>query len=111
MKALGLSDEINQFHWTMLKSVLLILSLLPASHFFLNLWQSTHAASQIVVGFLALSMFSALAILSFYSALNATVLNLKYEFSSLLEQQIVRVYGYVPMLFLMAMMSYLATCL
>ena len=29
MKAFFLLDELNQFHWAMLKSVLLILSLLP----------------------------------------------------------------------------------
>ena len=37
MKALILSDEISIFHWSMLKSVLLILSLLPVSQVFLNL--------------------------------------------------------------------------
>ncbi|ENW31402.1 hypothetical protein F924_00245 [Acinetobacter lwoffii ATCC 9957 = CIP 70.31] len=31
MKALILGDEINQFHWSMLKSVLLVLSMLPIS--------------------------------------------------------------------------------
>lgn len=31
MRALFLSDDVNQFHWSVLKSVLLILSLLPIS--------------------------------------------------------------------------------
>ena len=109
MKALLLSDEISQFHWAMLKSVLLILSLLPISQFFINLWQSADATSQIIIGFMAMSVFSALMIISFYNALNLTVVQLKTEFSSLLEQQLVKVYRYVPMLSLAAMLSYLVT--
>ena len=109
MKALLLSDEISQFHWAMLKSVLLILSLLPISQFFINLWQSADATSQIMIGFMAMSVFSALMIISFYNALNLTVVQLKTEFSSLLEQQLVKVYRYVPMLSLAAMLSYLVT--
>ncbi len=108
MKALFISDEINQFHWAMLKSVLLILSLLPISQFFLNLWQGTEGSSQIMVGFFAISLFSAMSILSFYSALNTTVLRLKEEESSVFEQHVVKVYRYIPMLSLAMMMSYLA---
>lgn len=107
MKALLLSDEISQFHWTMLKSVLLILSLLPISQFFLNVWQGADASSQIMIGFMAISVFSALSIISFYQALNLTVVQLKAEFSSLLEQYAVKCYRYVPMLFLAGMLSYL----
>jgi len=109
MKALLLSDEISQFHWTMLKSVLLILSLLPISQLLLSLWQSADASSQIMIGFMAMSVFSALAIISFYTALNLTVIQLKTEFSSLLEQYAVKFYRYVPMLFLASMVSYLVT--
>ena len=109
MKALLLSDEINQFHWSMLKSVLLILSLLPMSQFFLNLWQDADASSQIMIGFMAISVFSALSIISFYNALNFTVVQLKTEFSSLAEQYAVKIYRYLPMLFLVSMISYLVT--
>jgi len=108
MKALLLSDEISQFHWTLLKSVLLILSLLPIHQFFLNLWQSADANSQIVIGFMAISVFSALSIISFCGALNLTVVQVKTEFSSLLEQYALKFYRYVPMLFLAGMLSYLA---
>lgn len=54
MKALILGDEINQFHWSMLKSVLLVLSMLPISQGIVHLWQSTEGSSQIMVagGFL-----------------------------------------------------------
>ncbi|MDM1248053.1 hypothetical protein ACFODO_17410 [Acinetobacter sichuanensis] len=109
MKALFLSDEINQFHWSMLKSVLLILSLLPMSQLLLNVWQELDASSQIMMGFLGMSVFSALAIISFYSALNATVSKLNIEHLSKLDGILVRVYRYMPMLFLASMLSYLAT--
>lgn len=109
MKALLISDEINQFHWSMLKSVLLILSLLPLSQFFLNFWNSTEGSSQIMVGFMAISVFSAFSIISFCSALNASILNLEQEQSSVFEQAIVKLYRYIPMLSLAAIMSYLAT--
>ncbi len=108
MKAL-LLDEISQFHWNMLKSVLLILSLLPMSQFFMNLWQDADANSQIMIGFMAISVFSAVSIISFCSALNFTVVQLKTEFSSFAERYIVKFYRYVPMLFLVSMLSYLVT--
>lgn len=108
MKALILSDEINHFHWAMLKSVLLILSLLPLSHFFFNLWQSTEGSSQIVVGFFAISLFSASTLISFSSALHATVMQLREQDYSQLEQHIFQLYRYVPMGFLTVMLSYLA---
>ena len=69
MKALILSDEINQFHWAMLKSVLLILSLLPISQGILHVWNSTEGSSQIMVGFFAISLMSTWLALSFWSAL------------------------------------------
>ena len=114
MKALLLSDEITQFHWSMLKSVLLILSLLPMSQFFMNLWQGADASSQIMIGFMAISVFSAVSIISFCSALNFTVVQLKTvqlktELSSFAEQYAVKIYRYLPMLFLVSMMSYLVT--
>lgn len=111
MKALLLSDEINQFHWSMLKSVMLVLSLLPLSQVFLNLLHSTDATSQIMLGFLAISIFSAVTIISFYSALSATVIQINQPQASLFEKQIIQIYRYVPMLFLAGMLSYLAMAL
>ena len=109
MKALLVSDEINHFHWSMLKSILLVLSLLPLSHFSMQLWVSIEGSSQIMVGFMAISVFSACAILSFYSALNATLQKLQDQNYSAFEQGMVKAYRYVPMLSLTVMMSYLAT--
>lgn len=58
MRALFLSDDVNEFHWSVLKSVFLILSLLPISQGILSLWQMSDASSQIIVGFIALSIFN-----------------------------------------------------
>ena len=109
MKALMLNDEINQFHWAMLKSVLLILSILPVSQGIVYLWQSTEGSSQIMVGFFALSMMSTLLVLCFWSALQATVAKLKQANESAFEQAVVKVYCYIPMLSLAAMMSYVVS--
>lgn len=110
MKALFISDEINQFHWSMLKSVLLVLSLLPLSQWFFDIWHSTEGSSQIMVGFMAISVFSACAIISFCSALTATLKNVELEQPrSSVEAMLVKLYGYVPMLSLAIMLSYLTT--
>ncbi|MCW8039548.1 MULTISPECIES: hypothetical protein [Acinetobacter] len=108
MKALILEDEISQFHWAMLKSVLLVLSILPVSQGILHLWQSTEGSSQIMVGFFAISMMSSLLVLSFWSALQATVAKLKQDQQSVFENTVVQMYRYVPMLSLAAMISYIA---
>ncbi|QIO07842.1 hypothetical protein [Acinetobacter lanii] len=109
MKTVLLSDQINQCHWSMLKSVVLILSLLPLSHFFMNLWQSTEGSSQIMIGFMVISVFSACSIISFYAALNATVMPIEQTEASAFERAVVKVYRYIPMLSLTGMMSFLAT--
>ena len=111
MKALFLSDEINQFHWSMLKSVLLILSLLPLSQLFLNVWQDLDASSQIVMGFIGISVFSALSIVSFFNALHATVSKFDFDELSSSDILLIKTYRYVPMLVLASMLSYLATLL
>ena len=38
MKALTLLDDVSQFHWSMLKSVLLILSMLPVAQGVFSVW-------------------------------------------------------------------------
>ena len=108
MKALILGDEINQFHWSMLKSVLLVLSMLPISQGILHLWQTTEGSSQIMVGFFAISLMSSLFALCFWSALKASVLQLKQRQTSVFENMMVQTYRYLPMLSLASMISYLA---
>ena len=107
MKAFFMLDELNQFHWTMLKSVLFILSLLPISEGALSLWQTTEGSSQIMIGFFALSMLSAWFVLCFLSALKTTVWD-NQEMISRYEQLMFKVYRYIPMLFLSSLVAYLS---
>ena len=107
MKAFFMLDELNQFHWTMLKSVLFILSLLPISEGALSLWQTTEGSSQIMIGFFALSMLSAWFVLCFLSALKTTVWD-NQEMISKYEQLLFKAYRYIPMLFLSSLVAYLS---
>ena len=107
MKAFFMLDELNQFHWTMLKSVLFILSLLPISEGALSLWHATEGSSQIMIGFFALSMLSAWFVLCFLSALKTTVWD-NQEMISRYEQLMFKVYRYIPMLFLSSLVAYLS---
>ena len=107
MKAFFMLDELNQFHWAMLKSVLLILSLLPISEGTLSLWQATEGSSQIMIGFFALSMLSAWFVLCFLSALKTTVWD-NQEMISRYEQLLFKAYCYIPMLFLSSLVAYLS---
>ena len=107
MKAFFMLDELNQFHWTMLKSVLFILSLLPISEGALSLWQTTEGSSQIMIGFFALSMLSAWFVLCFLSALKTTVWD-NQDMISRYEQLLFKVYRYIPMLFLSSLVAYLS---
>ena len=107
MKAFFMLDELNQFHWTMLKSVLFILSLLPISEGALSLWQTTEGSSQIMIGFFALSMLSAWFILCFLSALKTSVWH-NSEMISKYEQILFKTYAYIPMLFLSSLVAYLS---
>ena len=110
MKALIWSDEVNQLHWSMLKSVVVILALLPANDFLLQLWQSTEGSSQIFIGFTVISVFSALSILGFIFALLASTLKMtKENLFTVVERRVLQVYRYIPMLLLMVILSYLAT--
>ena len=107
MKAFFMLDELNQFHWAMLKSVLLILSLLPISEGALSLWHATEGSSQIMIGFFALSMLSAWFVLCFLSALKTTVWD-NQEMISRYEQLLFKAYRYIPMLFLSSLVAYLS---
>lgn len=107
MKAFFILDELNQFHWTMLKSVSLIFMLLPITEGALSLWQVTEGSSQIMIGFFALSMLSAWLVLCFLSALKTSVWN-NHELISKYEQLLFNAYRYIPMLFLSSLVAYLS---
>ena len=108
MKAFVLSDEITQFHWAMLKSVLLILTILPLMNGAVTLWQHTEGSSQIMIGFFALSVMSAWLVVCFMTALKATLWQVQTQHSAM-EQKIFQAYRYVPMLFLSSLVAYLAS--
>ena len=108
MKAFVLSDEITQFHWAMLKSVLLILTILPLMNGAVTLWQHTEGSSQIMIGFFALSVMSAWLVVCFMTALKATLWQVQTQ-HSVTEQKIFQAYRYVPMLFLSSLVAYLAS--
>ena len=107
MKAFLILDELNQLHWTMLKSVLLILSLLPLGEAALNVWQTTEGSSQIMIGFFALSLFSTWFVLCFVSALKTSVWH-RDEFISSYEQLLFKAYRSVSMVFLSSLVAYLS---
>ena len=107
MKAFFMLDELNQFHWAMLKSVLLILMLLPITEGALSLWHATEGSSQIMIGFFALSMLRALFVLCFLSSLKTTVWD-NQEMISRYEQLLFKAYRYIPMLFLSSLVAYLS---
>lgn len=107
MKAFLILDELTQFHWVMLKSVLLILGLLPIAEVSLKLWMSTEGSSQIMIGFFALSIVSAWLMVSFFAALKASVWQAK-QISTQYEQLLFKAYRYVPMVFLSSLVAYLS---
>ena len=107
MKAFLVLDELNQFHWAMLKSVLLILALLPIADVSLKLWLSTEGSSQIMIGFFALSIVSAWLMVSFFTALKTSVWQTK-QMVSKYEQLLFKAYRYVPMVFLSSLVAYLS---
>ncbi|ENF2036520.1 hypothetical protein ACLQM0_000456 [Acinetobacter baumannii] len=107
MKAFLVLDELNQFHWAMLKSVLLILALLPIAEVSLKLWLSTEGSSQIMIGFFALSIVSAWLMVSFFTALKTSVWQTK-QMASKYEQLLFKANRYVPMVFLSSLVAYLS---
>ena len=111
MKAILLNDEVNQLHWSMLKAVVLVLSLLPVSQGLLHVWQATEGSSQIMVGFVFISLFASLSLLSFGAALYMLDQHLNADEQAPWLQKVVSAYRYVPMLSLASMFSYLATML
>lgn len=109
MKALFLMDEINRFHWSVVKSVCLILSLIPIGQAVANVWSWSDVSSQILVGFIGFSFLCAWLLLSFFSALKMSTLILSVQQNQTsLENHMLMFYRNVPMLSLAGVVSYLA---
>ncbi len=108
MKALFLSDEVNQLHWSVLKALCFVLSLLPLSQSAITLWLLSDASSQIMVAFLSISVLSSVWLVTFFNALQLTVVSLAHLNLSPLETQLIRIYRQVPMMTLAGMMAYMS---
>ena len=104
MKTLFLKDEIYDLHWKMLKAVALIASLLPAQQMAEILWYVSDAESQIVLGFFAVSLFSACASLAFIAALQMINTHVTLERQPI-EHYLIKAYQHIPMLFLVGVVS------
>ena len=106
MRAFLVTDQLNQLHWLMLKSVLMILALLPLSQFFLDLLANTEGSSQIMIGFFSISMLSASCILAFVTALKTTVTECDLV-ETKAQQLLFKAYRQIPMLSFVAILMYL----
>lgn len=106
MRAFMITDPLNQLHWAMLKSIAIILAILPMSHILLQAIENAEGSSQIMIGFFALSILSTNCLISFVTALRITTWqdNLAQNSS---ERLLIRAYQHVPMLFLTTILVYL----
>lgn len=62
------SEATYRIHRALLKSILLTLILLPLTAQLDQLWKKTEGISQIILGFFALTLLSALLSVCFYTA-------------------------------------------
>ena len=108
MRAFLMTDQLNQLHWAMLKSVLVVLALLPIGQFLFDLLAHAEGSSQIMIGFFTISMMSASVILAFLTALKSTVVECDLvETKS--QQWLFNIYRQVPMMTFVAIIMYLVS--
>lgn len=106
MRAFLMTDQLNQLHWAMLKSVLIVLALLPTSQFLFDVLSTAEGSSQIMIGFFSISMMSAGCILAFLSALKSTVVECDLvETKS--QHLMLKIYRQIPMVFFVSILMYL----
>lgn len=106
MRSLLMSDSLNQLHWTMLKSILVILALIPISNTLVGLLATAEGSSQIMIGFFTLSMMSASCILAFIAALKSTVIECDLV-ETKAQKAMFKVYRQIPMVFFVSILMYL----
>ena len=106
MRAFLMTDQLNQLHWAMLKSVLVVLALLPIGQFLFDLLAQAEGSSQIMIGFFTISMMSASVILAFLTALKSTVAECDLV-ENKAQQWAFKLYRQVPMLSFVAILMYL----
>lgn len=91
-------DELSRFHWAVIKTLLMILSIVLISHGLAIFLLNIEGSSQIVIGFFVLSLCSAAIILAFASALRITVRTAQIDMTPL-QQLLLNCYRQVPMVF------------
>ncbi|MEB3753543.1 hypothetical protein [Acinetobacter sp. MD2(2019)] len=101
-------EPINQFHWRILKTVGLILAILPVQQAYLELWQISQASSQIVFGFFALSLFCSWLSVGFICALQLLQFPVSTIFSDA-EMRVVKYYKQLPMLLFVLLVAYISS--
>ena len=106
MRAFLMTDQLNQLHWGMLRSVLIILALLPMSQFLFDLLSNAEGSSQIMIGFFTISVMSASCILAFITALKSTVSECEFV-ENKIQEVMFKVYRQMPMVFFVSILMYL----
>lgn len=101
-------EPINQLHWRILKTVLFILSILPAQEGYMQLWKISHESSQIILGFFAVSLFCSWLSIGFIWALQMLQQPSSIVISDV-EQRLIKYYRQVPMLFFVMLVAYLSS--
>ena len=91
-------DELSRFHWMVIKTVLMIVSIVSISHGLTTFMLNVEGSSQIVFGFFVLSICSAGIVLAFASALQVTVRTAQIDMTPI-QQLLLKCYRQVPMLF------------
>lgn len=106
MRTFLLADRLNQLHWSMLKIVLMIIALLPLSQALHFLWLQADLSSQIIFGFLGLSVFTASCLIVFIFALQATTWTTDL-IRNRQQQRLFELYRQLPMLFFSAYLVFI----
>ncbi|WP_343598027.1 hypothetical protein [Acinetobacter sp.] len=101
-------EPINQLHWRVLKTVTLILGLLPVQEVYVQLWKISQESSQIIFGFFAVSLFYSWLSIGFICALQMSHMSLSLARSDV-EQRLIQYYKQVPMLFFVLLVAYIGS--
>ncbi|KAA8733925.1 hypothetical protein F4V57_07705 [Acinetobacter qingfengensis] len=105
MRTFFLPDELSRMHWAVLKTVFLTFLILPISHFLAQMIGSVQGSSQIMVGFIGISLISATIIIAFTAALKMTIWQTSIAVNPT-QQIVLRLYRHVPMLFFVSLFAF-----
>lgn len=108
MRISFLADQVNQLHWSVLKNCALSMALLPLAQL-LPMWLAQYSgAEQMMMAFIAISLWGAVALIAFIYALQMT-----REILSGVENKtqyyLVSIYCHLPMMIFAILMSFIVT--